>query len=264
MKNAVGVLLTLAGWAIVAGPGPARAAGPATGWKAGVARVDTTPTEPVRMAGYASRTSPSQGVAHPLAAKALALADSEGHRVVIVTCDIIDLRRPLSGRIARRVEAEHGLPRADLVLFASHTHAGPQLVDPDEPAREGFEANVAYTRVLEDKLVGVIGTAIARMAPADLKAMASAAPTSPSTAASRPRPGSSSARTPPVRPTRACQVLRVLDADGKPLAHVVFGCACHNTTLRPDHTMKIDPDFKPATPRTASRPTTPAARQCSP
>ena len=42
--------------------------GTATGaeWKAGVARVDTTPTEPVWMSGYASRSSPSQGVAHPL------------------------------------------------------------------------------------------------------------------------------------------------------------------------------------------------------
>src|SRR5947209_1907182 len=44
-------------------------------WKAGVARVDTSPTAPVRMAGYASRTKPSAGVAHPLFAKALALSD---------------------------------------------------------------------------------------------------------------------------------------------------------------------------------------------
>ena len=43
------------------------------GWRP---RVDTSPTVPVRMAGYASRTSPSQGMAHPLAAKALALADA--------------------------------------------------------------------------------------------------------------------------------------------------------------------------------------------
>jgi len=130
MKNSLGAILTLASWAVIAGPGPLRAADLAAGWKAGVARVDTTPTVPVRMAGYASRTSPSEGVAHPLAAKALALADAGGHRTVLVTCDIIDLRRPISGRVARRVEAEHGLPRADLVLFASHTHAGPRAIAP--------------------------------------------------------------------------------------------------------------------------------------
>ena len=95
------------------------------GWKAGVARVDTTPTAPVRMAGYASRTSPSQGVAHPLVAKALALSDPKGTKVVIVTCDIISFRRPFTTRVTDRVKAKHGLPRENIVLFASHNHAGP-------------------------------------------------------------------------------------------------------------------------------------------
>ena len=45
------------------------------------------------MSGYASRSSPSQGVAHPLFAKALALADGQGNRVVLVTCDIIGFSR---------------------------------------------------------------------------------------------------------------------------------------------------------------------------
>ncbi len=238
MKNAAGVLLIVA-WAFVANPGPLRAAD-SSGWKAGVAKVDTTPTEPVRMAGYASRTSPSQGVAHPLAAKALALADAEGHRSVIVTCDIIGLRRPLSERIARRVEAEHGLPRADLVLFASHTHAGPQLVEPDEPARVGFRANVAYTRALEDKLVRVVGAALARMGPADLSYGVGRA----HFALNRrePTPKGIKLGKYPAGPTdESVPILRVRDADGKPLA-VVFGYACHNTTLRPDM-MRIDPDF---------------------
>src|ERR1700722_331044 len=96
---------------------PALAADQSSGWKAGVARVDTTPTKPVRMAGYASRTSPSEGVAHPLAAKALALADARDHKVVFVTCDIIAFRRTFTNRVAERVKAKYGLPREDLVLF---------------------------------------------------------------------------------------------------------------------------------------------------
>src|SRR4051794_26361106 len=82
------------GAGIFVGVGSLGAAEPSTGWKAGVARVDTTPTAPVRMAGYASRTSPSQGVAHPLVAKALALSDAHDTKVVFVTCDIIAFRRP--------------------------------------------------------------------------------------------------------------------------------------------------------------------------
>ncbi len=128
------------------------AAEPSSGWKAGVARVDTTPTKPVRMAGYASRTTPSQGVAHPLAAKALALADARDHKVVFVTCDIIGFRRSFTNRVAERVKEKYGLPREDLVLFASHNHAGPTPVDPvsfrdDDGNRsrgKDFENNVAY------------------------------------------------------------------------------------------------------------------------
>jgi len=227
-------------WAVIATtPGLTQAADPPA-WKAGVARVDTTPTEPVRMAGYASRITPSEGVAHPLAAKALALADQHGHRSVIVTCDIISLRRSLSERVARRVEAEHGLSRSDLVFFASHTHAGPQPVDLDEPIREGFQANAAYTRSLEDKLVGVIGAALAKMTPADLSYGVGRA----HFALNRREPTSKGIKLGknPTGPTdEGVPILRVRDAVGKPLA-IVFGYACHNTTLRPDM-MKIDPDF---------------------
>jgi len=241
MKNSIGTILTLAAWSLAVSPGSLRAAAdPAAGWKAGAARVDTTPTGPVRMAGYASRTSPSEGVAHPLAAKALALADAAGHRVVLVTCDIIDLRRPLSGRVANRVEAEHGLARADLVLFASHTHAGPQPVDPDEPAREGFEANVAYTRGLEDKLVQVVGAALAKMQPAAVTYGVGRAHFALNRREPTPR-GIKLGKNPAGPTDESVPVLQVRDAVGKPLA-VVFGYACHNTTLRPDM-MKIDADF---------------------
>jgi neutral ceramidase len=240
MKNIVGTIVILVAWSVLGTPSSLGAAGPAAGWKAGVAKVDTTPTAPVRMSGYASRTALSQGVAHPLFAKAIALADSDGHRAVIVTCDIIALRRSLSERVVRRVEAKHGLPRADLVLCASHTHAGPQPVDPDEPAREGMEANVAYTRELEDKLVDVVGAALAKMEPVSLTYGIGRA----HFALNRREPtakGIKLGKYPAGPIDESVPILRVRTADGKPLA-VVFGYACHNTTLRPDM-MKIDPDF---------------------
>ena len=130
MANIVKSLGCLSVWVILLGLGPLVAAEPSSGWKAGVARVDTTPTKPVRMAGYASRTSPSQGVAHPLAAKALALADAHGQKVVFVTCDIIGFRRAFTNRVTERVKAKYGLPREDVVLFASHNHAGPTPIEP--------------------------------------------------------------------------------------------------------------------------------------
>ena len=44
----------------------------------GVARVDVTPDYPVRLSGYGSRSEPSQGVTHPIWAKAMALGSNEG------------------------------------------------------------------------------------------------------------------------------------------------------------------------------------------
>ena len=86
MTNFVKTLGCLWMWVFFLGSGSIWASGPSTGWKAGVARVDTTPTAPVRMAGYASRTSPSQGVAHPLVTKALALENAKKGITVNVVC----------------------------------------------------------------------------------------------------------------------------------------------------------------------------------
>jgi hypothetical protein len=198
------------------------------------------------MAGYASRTLPTQGVAHPLAAKALAVCDPAGHRVVFITCDIIAFRRPFSLRVTERLKAIHRLPREDIVLFASHNHAGPALVEiPDAngantPAREGFENNVAYTRELEDKLVALVGEALSKMEPASLALGIGRA----HFALNRREPTTKGIRLGknPAGPTdESVPILRVQSAAGKPLA-IVFGYACHNTTLRPDM-MKIAADF---------------------
>ncbi len=232
----LGVLGSLPGWL--------EGAEPSTGWKAGVARVDTTPRQPVRMAGYASRTSPSQGVAHPLAAKALALADAEGTRVVFVTCDIIAFRRPFTDRVTERIQAKHGLRRANVVLLASHTHAGPspaEATGPDgTPSSPDLRSNVEYTKELEDKIVEVVGAALARMEPADVSYGVGRAHFALNRREPTPR-GIRLGKYPQGPVDESVPILRVRGAAGKPLA-ILFGYACHNTTLRPDM-MKIDPDY---------------------
>src|SRR5262249_1795246 len=95
------------------------------GWSAGAARADITPKGPVWMAGYAARKAPSEGVAHPLSAKALALRDGRGRTLLWITADLIGFDRELTERVARRLGEAHALPREAIALFASHTHCGP-------------------------------------------------------------------------------------------------------------------------------------------
>jgi neutral ceramidase len=246
MSNVIKNPSLLSAFVFMFGLGPADAAEPASTWKAGVARVDTTPSAPVRMAGYGSRTSPSEGVAHPLAAKALALADARGHKVVMVTCDIIGFRRSFTNRVKDRVKDKFGLPREDVILFASHNHAGPALIEPAEsglvnvPARDGFQNNIDYTKDLEKKLVDLVAAALARMEPASLSYGLGRA----HFALNRREPTANGIKLGknPAGPTdESVPILRVQSTGGKALA-IAFGYACHNTTLRPDM-MKIAADF---------------------
>ena len=60
----------------------------APGYKAGTAAKVITPTEPLWMAGYASRNKPCEVKHHDLWVKALALEDAAGNRCVLLTSDL--------------------------------------------------------------------------------------------------------------------------------------------------------------------------------
>ena len=94
-------------------------------WQAGVAKIDITPQGPIWMAGYASRSHPSEGVLQQLYVKALALDDGHKGRVVIVSSDLIGLPRGVSDEVAIAVLKKYGVERGQLVLNVSHTHSGP-------------------------------------------------------------------------------------------------------------------------------------------
>ena len=93
--------------------------------RAGVARVDITPDGPIWLTGYADRTHPSTGVLLPLWAKALAIQDAKGGRVVIVTTDLIGLPRAITDAVAARIAKEYSLERSRVLFNSSHTHTGP-------------------------------------------------------------------------------------------------------------------------------------------
>jgi hypothetical protein len=207
---------------------------PAAEWKAGVARKVITPSGPIWMSGYAARTQPSEGVIHDLWAKALALQDPGGGRVVIVTADLIGLPREVSEEVAARVKQQHGLERSHLVLNASHTHYGPvvwpglrAMCEHLPPADQ--ERLVEYRKQLTDNLVALVGAALADLGPAAL-AVGHGSAEFP---ANRRQPTDKGVRLgfDPKGPVdHDVPVLTVAAPDGK-LRAVLFGLACHNTTV---------------------------------
>ncbi len=92
-------------WLTVVAPGFSAEPGE---WKAGVAKVSITPTEPVWMAGYAARTGPSDGVLVDLYARVLALGDAGSSRLIIVTLDLIEIPDALRESILGVAREKHG------------------------------------------------------------------------------------------------------------------------------------------------------------
>lgn len=207
-------------------------------WKAGTARAVITPPKLLWMAGYAGRNKPAEGKVQELYAKALALEDGAGNRLVVVTLDLIGVPQEMRREIATRVRQAHGLPEANLVLNASHTHSGPQLRARPATPGELNEAKVVdaleYTRKLQEDICTVIGQALGDLAPARLtwnKARCGFAmnrrrdytlPTDHPNANKAPNPDG------PV--DHEVPALRVEAPDGRAKA-VLFGYACHNTCL---------------------------------
>ena len=141
-------------------------------WKAGVARIDITPEEPMWMAGYGSRTSPSEGTLHPIWIKALALEDASGHQSVLVTADLVGWPKGLSDSVRKEAEEKFGLTKSQIILNSSHTHTGPVLADALLDIYPLEESDLAiiekYTEDLGEKVIRLIGTALEEMQPASL------------------------------------------------------------------------------------------------
>lgn len=202
-------------------------------WKAGLAKVVITPEKPVWMAGYAARTKPSEGRIHDLYAKALALEDARGNRLVIVTTDLLGFPRPVAEAIADEAKRRFKLSRQQLALTSSHTHTGPvigqSLSGAYDLSAEQVAAVQAYTDELQRKVVAVIVEALRNLKPARLSFAHSEAGFVMNR---RQRQQSSVSigvnEKGPV--DRDVPVLRIESPTGE-LRGVLFGYACHNTTL---------------------------------
>jgi neutral ceramidase len=196
-------------------------------WKAGVAAVDITPEGPIWMAGYANRKKPSEGVSQKLFAKALALEDAWGSRIVFITLDLIGVPRSTRDAVERHAQARHGLRPESLLLNASHTHSGPAPYPRGVSDPAFVDRANGYATVLEEKILRVVGDALGSMAPATLHYTRARAGFAMNR---RVRVGNEIRNSPnPDGPVdHDVPVLRVTGAD-RTMRALLFGYACHNT-----------------------------------
>jgi len=202
-------------------------------WKAGIARVIITPEESIWMAGYGARDHASEGVLTDLWAKALAIEDAQGKKVVLITTDLLGIPKKISDHVRDQIKIKYGLTKSQIILSSSHTHTGPVLADAlfDLYPLDGQQIDVIrkYSDDLEKKLVALAGEALHSMVPAQLFSQNGI------TRFQVNRRNNTEAKlnsqTELIGPNDySVPVLKVTDASGN-LKAVAFGYACHATVL---------------------------------
>ena len=93
----------------------------------GVAKIDITPHNPIRLSGYGDRKTESDGILQPISAKALTFGNDREGVSVLITVDLIGIPGHITSRLYERLASKIQLDTADLVICTSHTHGGPEV-----------------------------------------------------------------------------------------------------------------------------------------
>lgn len=152
--------------------------------------------------------------------------------MVILTADLIAVPREIAEEVAARLKRRHGIERSQLLVNAAHNHSGPEVgaapaMLPPDPAEQ--ERIAQYSRRLTDNLVRVAELALADLAPAEISIGHGSAGFAVNRRQATPR-GMVIGVNPTGPVDHDVPVLKIASPDGK-LRAVLFGYACHNTTL---------------------------------
>ena len=202
----------------------------------GVARMDVTPTEPIRLTGYASRKKPSEGVEQKLWAKALAIGSDREAPAVLLTLDNCGIAEATWREVRTRLSTSARLKSANLVIASSHTHSAPATKDwapnifvQDLPP-EQLAAIDRYTAELVGKLEQVALEALKHRQPGKLSWSQGTVTFAKNRRTVRSNTAGAGGGNDSAPVDQALPVLKAESADGKLLA-LVANYACHCTTL---------------------------------
>lgn len=204
-------------------------------WRAGVARVNITPTQNIWMGGYAFRDHPAEGKLTDLWAKALALEDGNGQKAVIVTLDLVGISKDFSDKIRQELNTRLQLSKAQIILNTSHTHTGPVVgylsadiynLNPEERKKVDD-----YAAKLEKMIVDLVIKAFSKVQPVRIfsgNGISRFQVNRHNNKEFLTKTGTTHLNGPN---DYAVPVLKVINNEDKILA-ILFGYACHNTTLQ--------------------------------
>jgi hypothetical protein len=111
--------------------------------------------------GYEARQTPSEGIHDSLFARATVF-ENNGKKLVLVSADLGAFEAEEFAIIQNSILEKFKLDESELFLTVIHTHSSPILSLSHETANPG---NIAYTRLLNQKLLTVIDEALKNLQP---------------------------------------------------------------------------------------------------
>ncbi len=209
-------------------------------YQVGVSKLEITPPAHLLQAGriylwgYGFRTQPADSVRDPLWARALAIADESGNRLVLVSLDVCAVDQAFTAAVREELLHSHGLLPECLAINLTHTHSAPVAVSIPTWNPGADTPEPEYLDFIRQRVVETAREALDSMQPASLHfargeswigrnrhVNASGVPASPAVI------------------DRTLDVLQVMDTNGKNLA-IAFFHGCHAVFLK---SQAISADF---------------------
>jgi hypothetical protein len=129
--------------------------------RAGFAETDITPPIGAHKIGWIVDIVIEE-IADPLSAR-IAVIESADGRIAFVQLDTLCIRWTQADDIRRRIEARYGFPGSNIMVAATHNHAGPAVAHCGDVRRDD-----AYIETMVGKIVECFGEALANMQEAEI------------------------------------------------------------------------------------------------
>ena len=135
--------------------------------KAGAATRVVNPTKPAVPIGHGGSKPVSDPVYSDICTQALVLEDEFRKRLVLISCDFMQVPHEVADRIKRHIREKYGIGPTAVCVHAIHNHAAPPIIEREVTVPEYFDAE--YAGLFVNQTVAVVGDAIAKLTPAKLR-----------------------------------------------------------------------------------------------
>ena len=199
---------------------------------AGFAKIDITPDIPVKLYGYASRKTYSEGVHDPLSARVVVF-ENNGRKLVLVSTDIGSYGKEVFPAIQKSILDKFNIKESELFLSTIHSHSSPVLSLNKE---SGDPNNIKYTETLNQKLLTVIEQAFKNLKPVHTGVGRGYSPVGSNRREMKSDGSVTLGRNPYGITDKEVLVMKVTTPEGLPVGAIV-DYATHSTSLGPGNMM---------------------------